>query len=340
MASRSRPQKTVIITGGNSGLGYECAKNLANNKDWHVIIACRNRNTATEAVEQLIIETGNKDIEQMTLDLASLDSIRQFAKDFAIRDLPPLRALVCNAGIQIVTGITYTQDGFETTFGVNHLGHFLLVNLLLRQLVAPARIVIVSSGVHDPTQTTGLPMTDLPAPRYTDPKSLAWPDTSQSATTDSVKTAGRRRYSTSKLCSIYCTYELSRRLQTEGHSTKQRPITVNAFEPGMMPGSGLARDYDPLQRFGWSFVLPLFTPFFPNINTTKTSGKALAQLILAPELEAVSGKYFAGTKQIPSSKESYDEKKAVDLWETSADLVKLMPDETILQCNFPVSTTQ
>lgn len=330
MATRYRPRKTVVITGGNTGLGYHCAKNLATNKDWHVIIACRNRDTAAEAVERLIVETSNEHIEQMTLDLASLASVRQFAKHFALRDVPPLQALVCNSGIQIVTGITYTQNGFETTFGVNHLGHFLLVNLLLRYLVAPARIVIVSSGVHDPTQTTGLPMTDLPAPHYTDPKSLAWPDTPQSATTDSVRTAGRRRYSTSKLCNVYCTYELSRRLQVEGHSTKQRPITVNAFDPGMMPGSGLARDYDLLQRFGWSFILPVFTSFFPNINTTKTSGKALAQLILDSELESVSGKYFAGTKQIPSSKDSYDEKKAIYLWETSAELVKLTPDETIL----------
>jgi NAD(P)-dependent dehydrogenase (short-subunit alcohol dehydrogenase family) len=103
--------------------------------------------------------------------------------------------IVCNAGIQIVSGTTFTEDGFETTFAVNHLGHFLLVNLLLRNLIAPARIVVVSSDTHDPLQKTG-----MPAPDYENAVLPALPGKSK----DSVQvvndsTIGRQRYTTSKL---------------------------------------------------------------------------------------------------------------------------------------------
>jgi len=128
----SKNTKTIIITGANTGLGYECAKNIAQDcKTNHIILACRNTQRATEAVESLINETGNPNISSIELDLSSLESVRQFVNEFIKLNFPPLYAIVCNAGVQIVNGIQYTQDGFEMTFGVNHLGHFLLVNLLL-----------------------------------------------------------------------------------------------------------------------------------------------------------------------------------------------------------------
>src|SRR5260370_15139161 len=140
------PPQTVILTGGTSGLGYASARMIAaSHPDWHMIIASRNQLQGTGFVNALKNKTGNQQIEWMPLDLASLASIRAFAREVAVRDLPPLHAVVCNAGLQVISGTTYTQDGFETTFGVNCLGHFLLVNMLLRQLVAPARIVFVSS---------------------------------------------------------------------------------------------------------------------------------------------------------------------------------------------------
>ena len=80
--------------------------------------------------------------------------------DFAARALPPIGAIVCKAAIQVISGITYNDDGYETTFAVNHLGHFLLVNLLLRHLNDRARMVVVSSGTHNPDQFTGMPKPD------------------------------------------------------------------------------------------------------------------------------------------------------------------------------------
>jgi NAD(P)-dependent dehydrogenase (short-subunit alcohol dehydrogenase family) len=173
----SVPPRTVIITGGNTGLGYACARAIAaSHANWHIVIASRNQQQATQAVTTLRAATGNQHIEQMPLDLASLTSVRAFARDFIAHELPPLGAAICNAGIQVVSETTYTQDGFETTFGVNCLGHFLLVNLLLRHLDAPAQIVFVSSGVHYPGfQDIMSRLTGITPPHYRDARALAWP---------------------------------------------------------------------------------------------------------------------------------------------------------------------
>ncbi len=113
----------------------------------------------------------------------------------------------------------------------------------------------------------------------------------------------------------------------------QKPITVNAFNPGLMPGTGLARDYNPLQRFAWDFILPVIRPIaglFISMHSIRESGKALARLLLDPTIEGISGKYFSGMREMQSSKESYDRQKALDLWETSVKLVKLTRQETPL----------
>ena len=326
--------RTVIVTGGNRGLGYQAAKNIAaSGEGWRVVIAARDRAGAAGAAERLVEETGNPNVEVMRLDLASLSSVRGFAEEFAAReDSPPLRAVVCNAGLQFVSTTTYTEDGFEATFGVNHLGHYLLVNLLLERMDAPARVVYVSSGTHDPKQTTGIPM---PEPRYPGAAALARPEEHPDQAEESPGTVGRRRYATSKLCNIYATYELDRRLRADGVSTAASPITVNAFDPGLMPGTGLSRDYGPGARFVSDRILPRLLPLFGllgvNANSVESSGKALARLVLDPKLEDISGRYFEGEKEIRSSELSYDRANAAELWETSSELVSLRPEETPLR---------
>lgn len=125
--------RTVVVTGSNAGLGYECAKAIAaSGREWRVVLAVRSPEKGERAALRIAEETANPGVEAMGLDLASLASVRSFAKEFARRDdLPPVRSLVCNAGLQVVSGSIHTEDGFEETFGVNHLGHFLLVNLIL-----------------------------------------------------------------------------------------------------------------------------------------------------------------------------------------------------------------
>ncbi len=317
--------QTVIITGGNSGLGYQCARKIAAHQDWHVVIASRDQEKAQAAARSLSAQTSNSNISALPLDLSSLVSVRAFVDQFAQKNLPPLKAIVCNAGIQIVTGLTYSREGFETTFAVNHLGHFLLVNLLIKNLVAPARIVFVSSGTHDPAQRTGMPL-----PRYRNANLLAYPESDPDRQSESVGLAGRRAYTTSKLCNVLCAYELARRLQANNSNKESEPITVNAFDPGLMPGSGLARDYGALQRFAWNFILPALRLFMSNVHTTEASGQALARLILDPQLSNVTSRYFEGLKEIKSSEESYDRAKALELWESSASMVKLASPEIVL----------
>jgi NAD(P)-dependent dehydrogenase (short-subunit alcohol dehydrogenase family) len=267
-------------------------------------------------VRSIIAKTGNSEVTAMELNLGSLESVRRFEADFSARALPPIGAIVCNAAIQVISAITYNNDGYETTFAVNHLGHFLLVNLLLHHLNDRARIVVVSSGTHNPDQFTG-----MPKPDYRDAISAAKPELDANP----VK-AGRRAYTTSKLCNVLFTYELSRRLKADGHDR----ICATAFDPGLMPGTGLARDYRRFQKFLWNFALPALR-FIPGVNGTSRSGTDLARLVLDPELEGVSGKYFVGRRSVPSSKESYDERKAAELWESSVTMVRLKPQETIFR---------
>ena len=308
--------KTVIITGGNSGLGYHCALQLALDPEWYIVLACRNSVKAEEAVKQIKAARNTQQIESMALDLASLDSIHAFVREFGDRNLPPLQAVVCNAGVQFIQRQTYTKDGFDTTFGVNHLGHFLLVNLLLKQLTTPARVVLVSSDTHDSSKTTG-----MPAPYFRDPEFMAYPEKDPALKDKSIGEIGRIAYTTSKLCNVLYAYELSRRLQ-EQKDTRQ-PISVNVFNPGLMPGSGLAADYTATAKFVWNNILPILCKFVPNVNTMSESGKALARLITDPELANVTGKYFSGWEKINSSTESYDEEKAKRLWDASLKLTQL-----------------
>ena len=317
--------KTVIITGGNSGLGYYCAQQLALDSEWHIILACRNLEKAERAAAEIKAAGNNQQIESMSLDLASFESIRAFAAEFGDRQLPPLGAIICNAGVQFIQRQTYTEDGFDTTFGVNHLGHFLLVNLLLKHLVPPARIVFVSSDTHDSSKTTG-----MPAPYFRDPLLMAHPEEDPELKNKDIGTIGRTAYTTSKLCNVLCAYELSHLLQQQGISTPSQPITVNVFNPGLMPGSGLAADYTATAKFVWNNILPILSKFVPNVNTMERSGIALARLITDPELADVTGKYFSGLKMIDSSTESYNRAKAEKLWHASIELTQLNREDTII----------
>ncbi|WP_256759547.1 SDR family NAD(P)-dependent oxidoreductase [Cohnella sp. WQ 127256] len=316
-------KQTVIITGGNSGLGYECAKKVAEfDKNNHVVIACRNAVKAKKAVDSLIQETDNSNITSLELDLSSLESIRGFVHEFSQKDYPPLYALVCNAGVQFIDKTHFTKDGFEATFGVNHLGHFLLANMLLEQITHSGRIVFVSSGTHDPLKKTG-----MPAPVFVAPKLLAYPD--HTSSNEAIFLIGRRRYTTSKLCNLYFTYELASRINQQTETN----ITVNAFDPGMMPGTGLAQSYTPFMKFVWKYVLPALTLFVPNVNTVRQSGKALAALVTDSKHNRTTGKYFEGTKEIQSSELSYNNENRKQLWKVSVELSKLNKTETILEAS-------
>jgi len=313
----------MLITGGNSGIGLECARRLAR-EPLALVIASPDRERSARVVEELRRETGNPAVEEMGLDLGSLADVRRFAA--ALRERHPrLHGLVLNAGVQFRRGPLRSADGFERTFAVNHLGHFLLTQLLLEPLRAgaPARILVVSSGVHDPSRTTGMP----------DP----WIPDLEAAARDGAPPgqpfSGPRAYVNSKLCNLWFAYELVRRIEAAGLQREGRPLSVNAFEPGLVPGTGLARDYPAPLRLVWRRVLPLLARFVSMVNRPETSGAALAELLLDPDLAAVSGRYFPSHTRFraaPSSHESYDEARARELWELSLRLCRLTPGESPL----------
>ena len=219
--------RTVIITGGNSGLGFETAKKIAKNKEYRVILACRNPQKAEKAVRKLKEETGNENILSMRLDTASLASVRAFASDYESQGLGGVYALLLNAGINgMHTGMT--EDGIEIVFQTNHLGHFLLANRILPYMEPNGKIFATSSDMHDS------PMGNM-----------VWEGTDALAHPSEEGKQSRLRYSFSKLCNLYFVYELARRLEASGSG-----IRVNAFNPGMMQTNFAPDHAEALRRSG------------------------------------------------------------------------------------------
>jgi NAD(P)-dependent dehydrogenase (short-subunit alcohol dehydrogenase family) len=248
----------VVVTGGTSGLGLRLAEILSGGTQLDVVLTGRSRG-ATEAVAQSVGARG------AVLDLASLASVHAFAAEVTtLTGGQPLHALVCNAGIQVLSRST-TSDGFETTFGVNHIGHVALIEELLQTTGPPRHLILVASGVHDAAQRTGMP---APLEEAT-ARELAFPD-QERPQDESPAVEGRRRYATSKLANVRTAFELSRRLAGT--------TVVTSFDPGLMPGTGLARDAGPLQRAVWATAFRLLL-VVPAVQTPRQAARQLAPLV-------------------------------------------------------------
>ena len=299
--------QTIVVTGGHMGIGGATTRHLLDGGA-HVVVASRDHARARRELGALADR-----VELLALDLASLDSVRACAAALAAGGRPPLRGLICNAGIQIVGPPERSADGWELTYAVNHLGHVLLVLSLLPHLARPARVVMLGSATHDPAQFTGIAKA-----KYRGARALAEPDAEAYASEGPLK-AGHRAYSTSKLCNILFAYGLAERLQAAGEA-----VTVNAYDPGLVPATGLARRYGAASRFVFARVvpplLPLLRPFF-FAQTMDEAGRWLARLALDPQLDGVSGRYFSGSREARSSAQSYDAALQRELLEGSAALV-------------------
>ncbi|CAH1239017.1 RDH14 [Branchiostoma lanceolatum] len=188
LSHASLKDQTAIVTGANTGIGFEVAKDLAR-RGAKVILACRNEARAEAAVAEIVKDTGNENVMTSKLDLASLSSVREFSQKIKEGETR-LDILVNNAGICCPQSTT--EDGFDTQLQVNHLGHFLLTHLLLDLLKtsAPSRVVVVASSVHKTSQ--GINFEDI---NY-EKNYVAFPV-----------------YAQSKLANILFTRELARRLE-------------------------------------------------------------------------------------------------------------------------------
>ena len=273
--------KVVVITGGNTGIGKEAAVGLAS-LGARVVVTSRNEERGRSARQEIAERSGNDSVEVMSLDLASFTSIRSFAAD----------VLVNNAGL-ILHRRAETQEGFEETFGVNHLGHFLLTDLLLERLraSAPARVVVVSSDAHKGARQ-GLDFDDLQAER---------------------KYKWAKAYSKSKLANIYFTRELARRLDRTG-------VTVNALHPGFVR-SEFGRGGDLGGIYGWG-IKYVASPF---AISPEKGARTTIYLASSPDVESVSGGYFFKSKPSTPSAVAQDDDAASRLWDASEKLVASVP---------------
>ena len=269
-----------MITGASSGIGRATAMELAR-QGATLVLVCRDRGRGEATVAAIQQQTGNRNVTLLLADLSSQQSIRQLAHDF-LASGRPLHVLVNNAGI-VNLQRTLTVDGIEAVFAVNHLAYFLLTHLLLDRLKAsaPARIVNVASEAH----------------RF--------------GRIDFDNLQGERRfrsmkiYGQSKLENIMFTYALARRLEGSG-------VTVNCLHPGGV-ATGLGTN-----NGAWAQALiRLIRPF---MRTPESGAATSIYLASSPQVDSVSGRYFAKCKARRSSKISYDDTAQRRLWELSAHL--------------------
>jgi NAD(P)-dependent dehydrogenase (short-subunit alcohol dehydrogenase family) len=306
--------KTVVITGANVGIGFATARFLASLPQWHVVLACRNTAKANAAIATIRKARPDSSVTFVPLDLFSFASIRHFPQLLAEKALPPVGGLILNAGgINMkARSLEFTEDGIERTFQLNFLGHFLLTNLLLNQMEVEARIIFVSSDLHDPDATR---MGKVMPPRFGPVEDLAH------GKGTAAKLKPMARYGTAKMHAMMAAYELDRRLKAE-----KKSITVNSWSPGVVPTTQAGRDMNPVMKK--IMTSRWFVNFMgSHLSTEEEAGRALGGLLVSPEYARVSGKYFDGFKEIPSSVESRDERKARIVWEESAKLVGLSRDE-------------
>jgi len=280
--------KRVLITGGTTGIGRATVQSLAE-QGAEVIFTARDAAQGDEIVAEVVGSTGNEAIAHRRLDLDDLAAVRDFSDSFRA-DFDRLDVLINNAGV-VVTERRETADGFEFTFGVNHLGHFRLINELLPLLEAsaPARIVIVASDAH--RFSKGLDFDDL-----------------QSARGRFGAMKGMSVYSKSKLANMLHTRELARRLDPA-------KVTVNCLHPGAVR-TRLGRDSEGTRLS--EAVWPVVSRFF---LTPEKGARTSVWAATSPELEGVTGEYLSKSAIAKPRKTALDDAAAARLWAVSEELV-------------------
>jgi NAD(P)-dependent dehydrogenase (short-subunit alcohol dehydrogenase family) len=276
-----------MVTGATSGIGKVTAHVLAQ-AGAEVVVVGRNREKSETTVDRIKQQTGNPAVEYMLADLSSQAAIRQLAETFK-RQHKRLDVLVNNAGAFFLWR-QESVDGIEMTFALNHLGYFLLTDLLLDTLKAsaPARVINVSSGSH---RGETIDFNHFQGKRMYN---------------------GFRAYGESKLANILFTYELARRLESTG-------VTVNAMHPGFVATNIGTNN-------GWIVraIRPLMDLF---ALSAEEGADTINYLTISKEVEEIAGKYFIKRKAVSSSSISYDESLARRLWQVSVELTGLSGSE-------------
>jgi len=265
---------TVVVTGANTGIGKATALVLAQ-EGWRVYVASRSAEKGEAAVASIKAATGSSEVFFLALDLADLESVRSCAEGFLARG-EPLHVLLNNAGVGGARGLT--KQGFELMFGVNHLGHFLLTQLLLDRLTstAPARVVTVASDAH--YQARGIDWEALRRPAR--------------------GITGLGEYAVSKLCNVLFSQELARRTAGTG-------VTTYALHPGVVAS-------DIWRRVPWP-VRPLVTRRMLSVDQGAATSLYCAT---SPAVASESGLFYDKSAPRPASPVATPE-LAAELWQRS-----------------------
>ncbi len=318
----SQDQKpTVIITGASSGVGLYAAKAMAK-RGWYVIMACRNLEKSQKAAESVGMAADSYKI--LHLDLASLDSVKKFVQSFraTVRNLD---ALVCNAAVYLplLKEPMRSTDGYELSVATNHLGHFLLCNLLLPDMkkspYPDKRMVILGTVTANPKELGG--KIPIPAPPdLGDLKGFEAGFKEPVTMINGKKFKPGKAYKDSKLCNVLTMRELHRRYH------ESTGITFSSLYPGCVAETPLFRNHYPL----FQKIFPLFQKHVTGgYVSQETAGERVADVVTDPEMKQ-SGVYWSwGNRQKPGrqsfeqevSNEASDRDKAEKMWNLSAKLV-------------------
>jgi NAD(P)-dependent dehydrogenase (short-subunit alcohol dehydrogenase family) len=274
--------KQCLVTGGTNGIGLIAARELAK-QGANVVIVGRNPQKTEQTVESLRKESGSSNITHLIGDMSSLADVRRVAREYAASH-SRLDVLLNNAGAFFGQRMV-TKDGYEMTFALNHLGYYLLTRELLDLLKrsAPARVVNVSSEAQ---RMARLNFDDL---------------------MEEKKFSGQRAYNNSKLANVMFTLELSRKLQGTG-------VTTNCVHPGIV-----ATNFGKENPTGFmKFLLAVAGPF---MLTPEQGADTLIWLSSSPEVDGVTGKYFAKRKEIKPNRQALDAAACTRLWEMSEQYV-------------------
>lgn len=281
---------TAIVTGGTSGIGTETVRVLAL-RGARVIMSARNMESGHRVKEVILKDNPNAKVDVMELDVSSLNSVRRFAASFKSLD-QPLNILINNAGI-MGCPFQLSEDGIELHFATNHLGHFLLTNLLLDKLKATAketgiegRIINVASEAHRRTYQEGIRLDKI---------------------NDQLGFKPFTAYGQSKLANILHASELARRLKEEGAN-----VTANSLHPGVISTN--------IIRYMKVLALPLALVNFM-LKSIPQGAATTCYLAVHPDVKGTCGKYFADCKEAESTSYAKDSDLAKGLWDLSESLV-------------------
>jgi NAD(P)-dependent dehydrogenase (short-subunit alcohol dehydrogenase family) len=288
------------MTGGTSGLGAVAADIILRSKNLRLLLGSRGG-----------VVSG---AETVSVDLASLVSVRHFSEEVIRRlDGSFIDVLILNAGVNFPTDEKRTIDGFETTFAVNHLAHYLILRRLSPHLAVGARVVVTTSDTHDPK------INRLAPPVGVDAMRLARPE--PGAERDGPFKRGFRAYSTSKLCNLLMVRTFAARPRT-----RERMVAAVAYNPGFTPGTGMGRHASLLLRAALVLLVPILRPIL-RINSVTQAGTELADIALG-NVVLPHNRYYASlvrrklTWPDPSELAQRDDVGNL-LWDDSATLVGL-----------------